>query len=158
MTWSLRLLNGDLVKGNGNSLSTVTGPEKVAQDLFAWFLEPHGTDPLNPDLGSFIDHPEGVVVYLKGQEYVLPNNYADLVISEINRLLNEYVKRQGIRIRLEAGLYEGKTTFTENEIIDNYQVEYDQVEDTLFVNIYLSFSDGENVQLEIPLDNRSEAL
>lgn len=158
MTWSLRLSNGDLVKGKGNSLSTVTGPDKVAQDLFAWFLEPYGSDPLNPNLGSFIDYPEGMVVNLNGEEYVLPKNYRDLVVSEINRLLTDYVRRQRVRIRLEAGLYDGKHTLQEDEIIGDYEVIAEQVEDTLFVNITLTFSDGDSVDLEIPVENRSEAL
>lgn len=158
MTWSLRLSNGDLVKGKGNSLAVVTGPEKVAQDLFAWFLEPYGTDPLNPTLGSFIDYPEGMVVSLNGEEYVLPRNYRDLVVGEINRLISNYTRRQRIRIRLEAGLYDGKHTLQEDEVISDYEVIAEQVEDTLFISITLTFSDGDSVDLEIPVENRSEAL
>lgn len=158
MTWSLLLSNGDLTKGKGNSLSTVTGPEKVAQDLFARFLEPYGFDALNPTFGSFIDFPEGSVVNINGREQVLPKDYRDLVLSEISRLIDDYITRQRIRVRYESNLYNGKTTLTDDEIIANYEVSSAQLEDSLFVNIILTFGNGDNVNLEIPISNQSEVL
>lgn len=158
MTWSLRLDNGDLVKGKGNSLSVIRGPEKVAQDLFAWFLEPFGTDPLNPTLGSFIDAPEGSVVFVNNQELILPTNYRDLVISEVKRIIEAYRNRQYARIEVESGLYNGKFTLDENELINSFTVDWEQVTDTLYIDITLEMYSGDLIDLEIPVDNRSEAF
>lgn len=158
MTWSLRLQNGDLVKGKGNSLSVIRGPEKVAQDIFAWLLEPYGTDPLNPTLGSFIEAPEGSVVFVNNQEIILPSNYRDLVISEVKRILSVYRNRQNTRLEVESSLYGGKYTLDDNELINSFSVDWEQVTDTLYIDITLEMYSGDLIDLEVPVDNRSEAF
>lgn len=158
MTWSLRLHNGDLVKGKGNSLAVIDGPHKVVQDLNAWFLEPYGTDPLNPEFGSFIDSEEGIVVSIDGRDRKLPDIYMELVIGEISRIIAAYMNRQYSRLRFESSVYQGSHTFKPNELIEDFGLDWQQVGDTLFVDVLLYLANGEDVQFEVPVVNNSEAI
>ena len=121
MTWSLRIENGDLVKGPGNSISTITGSEKVVQDLMCHIREPYGTDPLNPDLGSFIyTEEEGTVIYANGVTTFLSDDYSEMVVSEIRRIIEQYQEKQMARLRSELQEYNGLYTFSDNEIVENF--------------------------------------
>jgi len=155
MSWSLALVNGDLVKGPGKSLATVADEYKVAQDLFCWLYHPFGADPINPSYGSFIDSEGGISVNISGKTYFLPTNYADLVKSEINRILNTYTTNQRTKANFQATVYGGNVRLTPNEIISGYSIETQIVDQTLYVSINLTFTGGKEATLQIPLKNVS---
>jgi len=155
MSWSLALVNGDLAKGPGGSLATVTDEYKVAQDLFCWLYHPFGTDPMNLSYGSFIDSPGGFSVNISGKTYYLPTNYADLVKSEINRILNAYTTHQRNKVNFQAQVYGGNVRLSPNEIVAGYTVDTQIVDQTLYVSINLTFTGGQQASLQIPLKNVS---
>ena len=118
MTWSLKLTNGD-IGITGNSYSTVTGPEKLVQDLRCWILEPQGNDVMHPDYGSMIT--EGGIT-ADGSEIpsALGGTFSaeDLmrIEAEVRRVVGYYQALQKDRLRKEAVLYGGKNTFSAGEI------------------------------------------
>jgi len=152
MTWSLRLENGDLVRGSGNSLDTIMGQDKVIQDLFCWIKEPYGTDPLNPELGSFIeigDESSGVLI--DGTVSYFSNDYAEMVVSEIRRIINAYRTKQMARLRVELQQYNGLYTFTDSEIVERYNVFYESNYDILYVTVDLEMVNGDFYRLNVPV-------
>lgn len=156
MTWSLRIFNGDLIKGLNNSLDTVRGSEKVVQDLICWIKEPIGSDPLNPDLGSFIDQGgEGETYLVRNEAVSLPSNYSDLVISEITRLIKDYQRKQSVNIENEMSQFGRIVTFQPDEIINDFKINYVQNYDTLYVSVNLKSVSGEYM-FNIPV--KSEAV
>lgn len=159
MTWSLRLENGDLTKEAGSSLDIIQGPDKVIQDLLCWIKEPYGTDPLNPELGSFIDSgEEGTVLYANGEVGYFSNDYSQLVVSEIKRIINEYQLRQTTRLRLELQKYNGLYTFSDNELIERFNIFYQNNYDTVFITIDLEMVSGDLYRLEVPVAANSTVL
>jgi hypothetical protein len=153
MSWSLALVNGDLAKGPGGSLATVTDEYKVAQDLFCWLYHPFGADPMNPSYGSFIDSAGGFSVNIAGKAYFLPTNYKDLVVSEINRILAAYTTNQSTKIKFQGQIYRGNIRVSPNEIISSYAVDSQVIDQTLYVTINLTFSTGSQASLQLPLNN-----
>jgi hypothetical protein len=156
MTWSLRLENGDLVKGPGNNLETIEGPDKVVQDLLCWIREPYGTDPLNPELGSLIDvAEEGTVVFSNGITNFLPNDYSEMVVSEIRRILSGYQANQMARLKTELHQYNGLYTFSDNEIIEDFNIMYQNDYDTVYITITLQMVSGDYYSVDIPVQSPS---
>ncbi len=154
MTWSLRIFNGDLAKGYDNSLDVVWGSEKVIQDLICWIKEPIGTDPLNPQLGSFVDIGEtGQTFIINNKMIDLPSDYQSLVISEIKRLIGEYQTIQQIRINQEVAQFGRVFTFEDDEIISNYNINYIVNYDTLYVTVDLETITGNQYSFNIPVQN-----
>jgi hypothetical protein len=155
MSYSLALVNGDLAKGAGKALATVTDEYKVAQDLFCWLYHPFGADPMNPGYGSFIDSAGGISVNIEGKTFFLPKNYAELVKSEVNRILNAYITNQRNKINFQAQVYGGNIRVSPNEIVSGYTVDSQIVDQTLYISINLNFSGGNQATLQIPLNNKS---
>ena len=65
MTWSLAVVNGDLSFAGPGGYATVSGQNKLIQDLKNWLLEPRGTDPIHPGYGCTLDGgmlPDGTFV------------------------------------------------------------------------------------------------
>lgn len=152
MTWSLQLRNGDIQKGKGNSLATTTGYRKVEQDLFAWIMTELGESVFTPSFGSMIEfEPGGMIELGTGDVLYVNEDRIQLIISEIHRIIEEYQKRQLSRLRLEVAMYGGKHTFDPGEIIQDYRLEYEDVLDSLYVDIYLSLLSGVEGTLEIKL-------
>ena len=157
MSWSLALVDGDLTKGPGNSLGTVTAQNKVIQDLSCWFYHPFGVDPMNPTYGSFLDSAGGQSVTIDNRTILLPENYKDLVDEEINRIINAYITNQGIKYNLQAQLYSGNIRITPDELLSSYTYTSTQLDTTLFVNISLSFAGGGSATIQVPVSNNSVA-
>jgi translation initiation factor 2 beta subunit (eIF-2beta)/eIF-5 len=152
MTWSLKLSGGDLKRGKGNSLATVTGANKVQQDLFHWIMTELGRDPFNLSYGSVLSFEPGETISINGEEIVyVSEDKVDLVVSEINRIIEEYQKKQLARLREEIILYEGRHTFSEGEIIEDFFVEYEFLFDTLYVDIRLVMLNGIEQSIEIKI-------
>jgi phage baseplate assembly protein W len=157
MTWSLQLKGGDIVKGRGNALATLTGSEKVQQDLTHWILTNLGSDPFNPGYGSVIDYDSDTIVsaQVEGEVIYVPESKLDLVVGEVDRVVGRYQARQLSRIEQESVLYNGRHTFSAGEIITDYDIEYEQVLDTLYVDINLSLLSNEERAIELTVKNRT---
>jgi hypothetical protein len=113
-------------------------------------------DPLNPGLGSFIDSgEEGTVFYSNGQTVFLDDNYPDMVVSEIRRIVEGYRINQLARLRLELRQFNGLHTFSENEIIENFNIFYEQDVDTMFLTIQLEMVSGDYFSIDIPVASPS---
>lgn len=148
MTWSLALANGDLSFAGPGGYATVSGQQKLLQDLRNWLLEPRGTDPVNPDYGSTLDGgtlPDGTVVDPVIGELITAENLLTLE-SEVRRILQAYQQQQLDRITLEAGLYGGKNTFSAGEILQSVEaVNIQQVADMVFVQCVIQTADGDQL-------------
>lgn len=148
MTWSLSLVNGDLSPAGPGGLGTVSGQQKLVQDLKDWLLEPRGTDPIHPDYGSTLDGgilPDGT--YVDPVIGDLLTSESLLVIeSEVRRVLAAYQQQQLDRITREAAQYGGKNTFAPGEILSSVSaVNVQQVADTVFVQIVIQTADGDQL-------------
>ncbi len=118
MSWSLKIRNGDLAI-DGGTYGTVTGPEKLVQDLRCWILEEQGNDVMHPDYGSLIQggmSPSGVPV-----PSPLGNTFSaeDLlrIESEVRRVIMAYQAQQRDRISVDTVRYNGKNTMSPGEIL-----------------------------------------
>lgn len=159
MTWSLYLNNGDIVKGSGNSLTRIQGAQKVVQDLICWIREPFGTNPMHPDIGTFIYSGEEGAVIQYGQDTIfLADDYSEMVVSEIARVTRAYQDRQVARLREETQEYDGLHTFQPDELLKSFNVYTNQLYDTLYVTIELFMYNGEGIQLDIPVMSSSTEL
>lgn len=117
MSWSLQIANGDLAF-NGNDLSTVTGSDKLVQDLACCILEPMGTDDMHPSFGSLIDGGIDSSGNFNPGVIGAPNNAATagLVDSEITRICNQYQASQQARYQSDLAAY-GTSTLTASEVL-----------------------------------------
>lgn len=155
MTWSFHTRNGDLnLGGSGGGFATVTGQQKLVQDLKNWLLEPRGTDPLHPDFGAVLDGgllPDGSFAdSIIGNEL---NSEALLLIeSEVRRVLAAYQQQQLDRLTRETTLYGGKNTFAMGEILTAVQsVRLQQASDTVLVTVTIQTGDGNTITFSQPL-------
>ena len=152
MTWSLQTRNGDLTLGNA-SYGTVTGEDKLVQDLRAYILEPRGTDSAHPLFGSLLDgglNTDGS--FSKGLIGHTNNAFTELEVeSELRRIISDYQARQLQRAKDDRLIY-GKTTLTKGEIL--LGVTFINVEaktDTLSITLSLETAKGTTVELALNL-------
>lgn len=117
MTWSFKLRNGDLTLG-GTSFGTITGEEKLVQDLRCYLLERMGNDDMHPEFGSLLDGgrlEDGTEQpgFIGGPNSAL----VELEIeNEIQRLVLAYQARQLARAKADRLTY-GKTTLHRGEVL-----------------------------------------
>lgn len=152
MTWSLKLRNGDLALGTGRYAS-VSGSDKLVQDLRNHILERMGNDDMHPDFGSLIDGgitPEGRVK--EGLIGGVNDEFTLLQIEvEIRRIIREHQARQLERAKDDRLVY-GKATFNRGEVLialSNVHVE--RTEDTLKLNLTLATADEAEEDLIFPI-------
>lgn len=80
--YDMKIANGDLVLEAGGSVATVSGAERIKQDLACWLMEPLGTDPAYRKFGSkihdFIGTPlwDATVSDIRTEVARIVNNYA----------------------------------------------------------------------------------
>lgn len=150
MSWSLKVSNGDLSPAPA-SLDSVSGAQKLVQDLRLWILERMGTDNLHPRFGSLIDGgttPEGnELPGVIGSESFAEGRA--FVESEIRRICREYQMQQLARVKQDRVTL-GRATLTPAEVLrDVTSIDFSQYEDALLVNVTLS--NGLYAQLNIDL-------
>jgi hypothetical protein len=158
MTWSLKLQGGDLVKGKGNSLSTINGSDKVQQDLKNWILTEFGSDPFAPGYGSIIEHEENTIVKTgedSSDVLFVPESKLDLVVSEVDRIISRYQALQLVRLQRETVEFNGRHTFSSGEIIQEYEIEYEQITDTLYVDVILTLLNDETKAVSLTVKGQN---
>lgn len=143
MTWSLAISNGDISYGQ-NGLNTVTGSDKLVQDLSCTILEPLGTDYSDPNFGSVIEggvDADGIVY----PGYIgAANNAAmqGLIASEIQRICQNYQIDQIQRNQNDLSSY-GVSTLSAGEALLNVtSVQVNQVDTMAYVTVDLTTGTG----------------
>lgn len=150
MSWSLQIRNGDLAFGS-SGLNTVSGTQKLVQDLACDILEPMGTDPMHPEYGSVIDgsidsngnYQPGLIGQTNDQVT------ATQVGAEIQRICMNYQSSQVARNQADIAVY-GKSTLTADEaLLSLLSVQVDQIADQALVTATLQTGAG-GVPLNVP--------
>lgn len=154
MSWSFQIKNGDLTFAGPGGFATVSGTNKLVQDLRHWLLEPRGTDPMHPEFGSTLDGGEladgTVVASTIGGLFTTDDLLA--IESEIRRILNAYQLIQAQRLTRETMQFGGKNTFSAGEILRTVNdVKVEQLGDTAVVTIAITTANGNNLQFIQPL-------
>jgi hypothetical protein len=80
-----------------------------------------------------------------------------MVVSEVSRIINEYQVKQMSRLRIELQKYNGLYTFSDNEIIENFNIYYQRDYDTLYVRVDLEMVSGDVFEFDIPVQTSSTA-
>ena len=83
--YDMKVANGDLVLEAGGSAATVSGHERIKQDLACWLLEPLGTDPAYGRFGSKIHDFVGTPMW---------DTTVSDIRTEIARIVNNYAAYQ----------------------------------------------------------------
>lgn len=142
MSWSLDITGGDISYGS-TGLNTVTGSDKLVQDISGCILEPMGTDFQDPNFGSIIDGG----VDGSGNVYQSliggPNDaYAGTLIqSEIQRVCQNYQTVQIARNQADVSTY-GTSTLSPGEALLSVQ-SVDVTADQTTINVVVNLSTGE---------------
>jgi hypothetical protein len=151
MSWSLQLRGGDLVIG-GSTFGTVTGSEKLIQDLRCAILERMGTDEDHPWFGSLIDG--GRLNGVDQPSIIATDNWNMAVLaveSEIRRIVDQYQKAQIIRTERDRTTY-GKPTLHPGEILMGVgSIEFYQAQDNLLCRVTLITGTDVEITVNVPL-------
>ena len=125
---TLEVENGDLVLANG-SFSTLTGPDKVSQDIEIATLTPYGSDRFHPRYGSIF-----------GSYIGTPSNpsTSTFIRTEMLRIIQNYMAVQLSKAKAasQAGL---ASPFSQGELVASagditVQQQLDQFQVTASVN------------------------
>jgi len=154
MSWSFQIRNGDLNWGGPGGFATVSGRQKLIQDLKNWILEPQGTDPFHPDFGSLLDGgvgPDGIEVdYLIGNT-VSPEGMMTIE-AELRRILTAYQQQQSDRMSNDIIQYGGKNTFGLDEILLQVEdVKVENYQDVVLATITILTGSGNAVTFTTPV-------
>jgi hypothetical protein len=150
MTWSFAIKNGDLSLSGPGGLASVSGSNKLIQDLRHWLLEPRGTDPMHAGYGSTLDGgtlEDGTRVGSSiGGLFVAEDLIA--IEAEVRRVLAAYMQVQADRLSREQTSFGGRNTFSQGEILRTVNdVQVRQLADVALVNIDISTADGSRVTM-----------
>lgn len=155
MSKSLAVVNGDLVIAAGRSFGTVSGREKLLQDLRLWVMEKMGLDPSTPTYGNILDgsitdgiEREGFIGQLMSQDNL--NEIRNVIID----LLQRYQTMQFEKIRNETLQYLGENTLEEGEVLERIDsVEVKAIGTTALVQVKITTLDEQSFKLTIPISN-----
>jgi hypothetical protein len=148
MSKSLSIAAGDL-SVTQRHYDTVSGKDKLIQDLRCWLIERVNTDPATPDFGSRFETDEYI-----GQDYT------DIIAAQaridVQDILVRYQQSQLAKLQDETITYNGLNTFDEGEVIesiDSIQSTFSGT--TLLIRVTLTTMAGEQVKVDVPLDSYS---
>lgn len=152
MTWSLRIQNGNLTLGNA-SYGTITGTQKLIQDLRCYLLERMGTDSAHPDYGSTLNGgrlPNGIEV--PGPIGKMNDAFVEAEVTvEIRRIVNQFQSEQLARARSDRQVY-GKSTMNKGEVLLGVStIEYEHLMDALNITLVLITGDDTNPELDLTI-------
>ena len=88
--YTLKIADGDIALGGDGVPVTVTGAERISQDLSCWLLEPVGSDPMYRKFGSrlwsMIGEPilSGTTASVKSETSRVVGNYVSYQSSQFN--------------------------------------------------------------------------
>lgn len=153
MSKSFAITNGDLNIGTGRSYVTVSGKDKLMQDLRLWVLEQIGIDSATPSYGSPLDG--GIIDGEAFDSFIGQNatvdNLNQIRIAVLN-LLQQYQSMQYSKMQDEATIYNGANTLEEDEVVDEIVgVTATQVGTTILVRALVHTLAGSTVQITLPI-------
>lgn len=145
MSKSLAITTGDL-SVTGRHYDTVTGKDKLIQDLRCALIEQTATDPATPEFGSDL----GTDTYI-GQVY--NETLAEEARTEVMNVLLQYQAAQLQKLQDETITYNGLNTFDESELIDTI----DSIDsifsgDTLIIRVQLTTLAKDQIKIDVPVD------
>jgi hypothetical protein len=151
MSWSLQLRGGDLVIG-GSAFGTITGQQKLVQDLRCAILERMGTDEDHPWFGSLID---GGRLNGVDQPSIIATDDWDVAVlaveGEIRRIVDQYQKQQIVRTERDRTNY-GKPTLVPGEVLMGVgNIQFYQAQDNLLCRVTLITGADSELTLNVPL-------
>jgi phage baseplate assembly protein W len=153
MSWSFAIKNGDLNPYGPGGYQTVTGSQKLLQDLRVWLLTPRGSDPLHLDYGSTLDGGtvDGATVESSIGSIIDPTRLLALE-SEVRRVLYAYQQQQMDRLYADQQQLGGKNTFSVGEILyDVENVQLSQIGDVVVIAVSIRASDGTLLNVTTPV-------
>lgn len=137
MTYSLMLSDGKL-QTVGSDMQTVSGRQKLLQDLDCWFRENYRVDHHHPSYGSVLDS------YIGG---VVNEETAFLVRTEVIRVLTNYQQLQIKRFQENPEIY------SRGELIQDIEsVESDILYDSVYILAKLKTVDQALVSYSASID------
>jgi hypothetical protein len=128
MSYSLALdSNGDL-KQAGSVIGTVSGIDKLKQDLDIWFRERYQIDRFHPSYGSVLDsHIGGIISSLSIAQ----------ITQESSRILSNYQRKQ------KESFDANPSSFTLDELITSIDsINVQQSLDSIYVNVIFTTASG----------------
>jgi phage baseplate assembly protein W len=146
MSISLRLQHGDLAL-EGNSLASVSGGQKLLQDLRCTILTPQGSVEPHSEYGSILN--DEISTNIIGA----PNNSraAVAIQAEVNRVCGNYQKQQIARNQADASTY-GRLTVTPDEtLLKIKEIEATPIEDKMIVAVTIE-TGNEEIKIVVPIE------
>jgi len=153
MSWSFQITNGDLNPFGPGGYATVTGSDKLVQDLRNWILTPQGTDPLHLDYGSTLDGgtTNGTIVQ-SNIGTIIDKTRLLALEAEVRRVISAYQQQQMDRLYTDQMTLDGKNTFAPGEILyDLKSVQLSQIADVVVIAVSIQTSNGQVINISSPL-------
>lgn len=153
MTRSLHIRDGDL-NPTGEGLATVTGPQKLVQDLRHHMLEPRGHDSMHPSYGSTLDGgvrpdgrvPDEFIGSMMGREHLM------MIEVEIRRILVGHQAAQMERIKADMSRYGGNHMMSAGEVLSSIdRIDIVPIQDVVLARCYLRVENGGRITLNRPV-------
>jgi len=139
---TLRLSGGDLVLGPGG-FETLTGPERIMQDLRVALSEPLGVDRFHPGWGSRVDDFVGMP---------LDQATAFDLEQEVNRVIGNYMAVQAEKAARDA-LRDDTRRYTTSDLVSHVSdVEVAYQKDQARVTITIVTVSGEEFTSSIEVE------
>lgn len=153
MSYSLQVRSGDL-NPSGGQVATVSGVQKLVQDLRCMLLEPRGTDPLHPEYGSLLNG--GIDEIGRTQPGVIGTTISSETMlgieSEIRRVVNQHMIDQQSQLFDEVNSYNGQTTLSNDEIIAAIDgIDATSIGDVVVVSVKLRTADNTILEIVRPV-------
>jgi hypothetical protein len=152
MSTSLALQNGDLAI-NGRTYATVSGKDKLFQDLRCELLEPLGSDPATPGFGTSLNGIISGTTEIPGVigGYTTASLILDLK-AEFADLLERHQTLQLQTIQDDMVAYNNQTTLDPDEVIQSIDsIDAITSGDTIIVRITLTTIGDRSFSLTMPL-------
>lgn len=135
---TLVIRNGDLALGPGG-FQTITGPQKVKQDLAVAMREPFGCDRFHPRWGSLLFDYVGRPVSLELEA---------LIRGEITRLVQNYAASQGEALMQDRTRSQRRSRFSTNEVVSGVEaIQVRQEYDRYHIRVIVRTMAGEEITL-----------
>jgi hypothetical protein len=135
---TFQLSGGDLVLGE-RGYATITGTQKITQDIAMALGEPFGDDPYHTTWGSYLPGWRG--------EPIIPGSTPALVSAEVSRVLAGLIAAQQAQIASTAA-NSGRSAFTTADVIasvDSISATADA--DSVVVSMTISTQSGQQAQI-----------
>lgn len=136
--YQLSLVGGDLMIGTDGGYLTLTGADRIRQDLALALNDYFGSDRFHPGWGSIVTDYLGSVNDAQAQA---------LVKAEVNRVLQNYliIQQQGVVQQSMTGVTGSYSTADVVRSVDDITVQ--ALMDAIFITVRLSTTAGQTITL-----------